>query len=274
MYQPIVNVSLPLDRERNNRYHRWMHSPLLRLNATIAVILRRVVGVEAPAMFRRRRHGDRLFGFAVTRISGGSGVVTDDCANGAVVVTDMQGGERRRRGWQLLGGRADGAAGCSLRRVTATAWCWRLAKGTLSVTDVALGHRVQLVPGNPTGARPTHSNPRWSPPAMTPLLRSPWLLLPTISRTFRLPSAGANRWLFFFSVSRSPTRDTLCERGEDDHDEGPVDTPPRSRDGTRHAGLLDLMHAPLTDRLSLSLSLAHATHHLQLPGGVKTRSRE
>lgn len=93
-----------------------MHSPLLRLNATIAVILRpRVVGVEAPAMFRRRGHGGRLlsFSFAVTRIGGGDVVVVDDGADGAVGVADVQGGEGRRRGRQLLlgGGSDDGAAG-------------------------------------------------------------------------------------------------------------------------------------------------------------------
>lgn len=66
-----------------------MHSPLLRLNATIAVIFRRVVGVEAPAVFRRRRHGGRLLSFApVSRISGGVdvAVAADDGADGAVVV--------------------------------------------------------------------------------------------------------------------------------------------------------------------------------------------
>lgn len=91
-----------------------MHSPLLRLNATIAVIFRRVVGVEAPAMFRRRRHGGlRLLGFTVARIRGDSGVViaADDGTDSAVAAADMQRGERRRRGWQLLGGVADGAAG-------------------------------------------------------------------------------------------------------------------------------------------------------------------
>jgi len=162
IYQPIVNVSLPVDRKKNNRYLRWMHSPLLRLNATIAVIFRRVVGVKTPAMFRRWRHGDCLFGFIVARIRGDRRVViaADDGTDSAVVVADMQRGERRRRGWQLLGGVADGAAGWSLRRMTTAAWCWRLTKGTFPVTDVALGHRVQLVPGNPTGARPTHSNPR------------------------------------------------------------------------------------------------------------------
>lgn len=199
IYQPIVNVSLPVDRKRNNRYHRWMHSPLFRLNATIAVKFRRVVGVETPvAMFRRRRYGGlRLLGFTVARIHGDSGVVIagDDGTKSAVVGADVQRSERRRRGWQLLLGGvvADGAAtGWSFRRVTAAAWCWRLTKDTFPVTDVALGHRVQLVPGNPTGARPTHSNPRWSPPAMTPpLLRSPWLPLPTIPRTFRSLSVGA-----------------------------------------------------------------------------------
>lgn len=67
-----------------------MHSPLLRLNATIAVIFRRVVGVEAPAVFRRRRHGGRLLSFAVSRISSGVDVVAaDDGADSAVVVSDM-----------------------------------------------------------------------------------------------------------------------------------------------------------------------------------------
>lgn len=90
-----------------------MHSPLFRLNATIAVKFRRVVGVEAPAMFRRRRHGGRLLSFTVARIRGDSGVViaADDGTDSAVVAADMQRGERRRRGWQLLGGVADGAAG-------------------------------------------------------------------------------------------------------------------------------------------------------------------
>lgn len=91
-----------------------MHSPLLRLNATIAVIFRRrVVGVEAPAMFRRRGHGSRLLGFTVARIHGDTGVVisADDGADSAVVAAEVQRGERRRRGWQLLGGVADGAAG-------------------------------------------------------------------------------------------------------------------------------------------------------------------
>lgn len=93
-----------------------MHSPLLRLNATIAVIVRRrVIGVETPAaMFRRRGHGGRLLSFslAVTRISGGDAVVAaDDGVDGAVGVADVQGGERRRRRRQLLGGGSDGAAG-------------------------------------------------------------------------------------------------------------------------------------------------------------------
>lgn len=134
------------------------------------MILRRVVGVEAPAaMFRRRgwHSGPFLIALAVTRVGGGDVVVVvvaaaDNGAEGAVAVADVQGRERRRRGWQLLGGGAGGTAGRSLRRVTAAAWCWRLAndEDTFPVTDVALGHRVQLVPGNPTGARPTHSNPR------------------------------------------------------------------------------------------------------------------
>jgi len=75
------------------------------------VKFRRVIGVEAPAMFRRRRHGGRLFGFTVARIHGDSGVVitANDGTDSAVVAADMQRSERRRRGWQLLGG-ADGAA--------------------------------------------------------------------------------------------------------------------------------------------------------------------
>lgn len=177
-----------------------MHSPLLRLNTTIAVKFRWVIGVEAPTMFRRWRHGGRLFSFSITLLcsGGGGGVVSaDDGAHSAVVVADMQRGERRRRGWQLGGG-TDGAGWQSLRGMTAAARGWWLAKDTFPVTDVALGHRVQLVPGNPTGARPTHSNPRWSPPAMTPLLRPPWLALPTIPRTFRSPSVNAN-WRPFSS---------------------------------------------------------------------------
>lgn len=279
IYQPIINVSLPVDRKRNNRYHRWMHSPLLRLNATIAVKFRRVVGVEAPAMFRRRRHSGRLLGFTVARIRGDSGVViaADDGTDSAVVA-EVQRGERRRRRWQLLGGVADGAAGWSLRRMTMAAWCWRLAKGTFPETDVVLGHRVQLVPGNPTGARPTHSNPRWSPPAMTPPLRSPWLPLPTIPRTFRSLLVGADSRLLFLSILWSPIRSTLCKRGENDHDEGPKNVPPRSQDGTRHAGLSDLMHASLlTDCLSLSPWLTLATHPIfgrDWDARSRTRSKE
>lgn len=93
------------------------HSPLLRLNATIAVILGRVVGVETPAVFWRRRHGGRLLSsLAVTRIHSGGVVIAaaDNSADsGAVVVADVQRGERRRRGRQLLlsGGGADGTAG-------------------------------------------------------------------------------------------------------------------------------------------------------------------
>ena len=65
-----------------------MHSPLLRLNATIAVKFRWVVGVEAPAMFRRRRHGGRLLSLTITWICGRRGgvvVCADDSANGTVV---------------------------------------------------------------------------------------------------------------------------------------------------------------------------------------------
>lgn len=64
---------------------------LLRLNTTIAVKFRRVVGVEAPAMFRRRRHGGRLLGFTVARIRGDSGVViaADNGTDSAVVAAEM-----------------------------------------------------------------------------------------------------------------------------------------------------------------------------------------
>lgn len=69
-------------------------------------------------------------------------------------------------------------------------------------------------------------------------------------------------------------RDTFCERGKYDLDEGPPeDAPPRSRDGTRHAGLPGLMHAPLlTDRL-IPLTLARTTSLIRLPEGVETRAR-
>lgn len=100
-----------------------------------------------------------------------------------------------------------------------------------------------------------------------------------------LPLAAFNNWRFgrpttdLFALGLAtilPSRGTeLCERGEIDHDEGPVDAPPRSRDGTRYAGLLDLMHAPLlTDSwLSLSLRLTHATRPTS-GRGCKTRASD
>lgn len=62
---------------------------------------------------------------------------------------------------------------------TGRCWCCWLAdyEGPIPVTDVALWHRVQLVPVNPTGSRPTHSNPRLSPVHSTSLALPPWLLL-------------------------------------------------------------------------------------------------
>lgn len=58
-------------------------------------------------------------------------------------------------------------------------WCWLADyEGPIPVTDVALWHRVQLVPANPTGSRPTHSNPRLSSVHSTSLALPPWLLLP------------------------------------------------------------------------------------------------
>lgn len=93
---------------------------------------------------------------------------------------------------------------------------------------------------------------------MTPPLRYTWLLLlPTIlpRTTFRSLSVGADSpRLLFLSALRSPIRDdTLCGRGEYDHDEG-ADVSPRSRVGTRHAGLSGLIHAPLRPIIYPSLT--------------------
>ena len=79
-------------------------------------------------------------------------------------------------------------------------WCWLADyEGPIPVTDVALWHRVQLVPANPTGSRPTHSNPRLSPVHSTSLALPPWLLLPRapLAHTATLCSD------FLFSLSLS-----------------------------------------------------------------------
>jgi len=95
---------------------------------------------------------------------------------------------------------------------------------------------------------------------MTPPLRSPWLPLPTIPRTFRSLSVGVDSRFLFLSILWSPLCGTLCERGENDHDEGPKDVSPRSRDGTRHADLPDLMHASLLTDFCLSFTLVRTCH--------------
>lgn len=135
-------------------------------------------------MLGRRGHGSSSFGTVRDRVRFGSSVVVvvvvaDRAA--IVRVVDVQRGEWRRRRRQLGGDQV--LARCwdhSVRsRVTPTGRCWCCwlvdYEGPIPVTDVALWHRVQLVPVNPTGSRPTHSNPRLSPVHSTSLALPPWL---------------------------------------------------------------------------------------------------
>lgn len=80
---------------------------------------------------------------------------------------------------------------------------------------------------------------------------------------------------FFLSALRSPIRGALCERRENDCDEGPENLSPRNRDGTRHAGFPGLMHASLLTDCLVLLSFYPDSHTplIQFPGGVKSRSR-
>lgn len=155
-----------------------------RLNSTITAIIGGVyvVGVEAPSMLGRRGHSSSSFGTVRDRVRFGSSVVVVADRAAIVRVVDVQRGEWGRRRRQLGG---DQVARCwdhSVRsRVTPTGRCWCCwlvdYEGPIPVTDVALWHRVQLVPVNPTGSRPTHSNPRLSPVHSTSLALPPWLLL-------------------------------------------------------------------------------------------------
>lgn len=168
-----------------------------RLNATITAIVVGiyVVGVEAPSVLGRRGHGRSSLGAVrkgVRRAAAVVVVVADGRA-AAVVAGDVQGGERRRRRRQRRR-QMDGDKAGDRPLAPAALWCWWcwwcwLAdyEGPIPVTDVALWHRVQLVPANPTGSRPTHSNPRLSPVHSTSPALPPWLLLPLLPLLSRAP---------------------------------------------------------------------------------------
>lgn len=57
--------------------------------------------------------------------------------------------------------------------------------------------------------------------------------------------SGQPTTALFATISPTSRGTELCERDDaDHHDEGPVDAAPRNQDGTRHAGLPGLIHAP------------------------------